>query len=152
LQKDAGACITKIQFKKGDTTMENFENGLNKTRNVGIGFIKSRKADYKVMDYCERMIVAAEKEGCDLLFVDVDRDGGRDIDRTQLDTIYSAMEVGSISHIFVRRLKDITDDIADLMEFHRTAAERGVSIRVVNVESDESEMETEDAWNGGMEC
>jgi DNA invertase Pin-like site-specific DNA recombinase len=98
------------------------------------------------------MIVAAEKEGCDLLFVDVDREGGRDIDRTQLDTIYSAMEVGSISHIFVRRLKDITEDIADLMEFHRTAADHGVSIRIVNVESDESEMETEDAWDGGMGC
>jgi hypothetical protein len=38
------------------------------------------------------------------------------------------------------------------MEFHRTAADHGVSIRIVNVESDESEMETEDAWDGGMGC
>lgn len=133
--------------------MENFKNSSNKERRkMGIGFIKSRKADYKVMDYCERMIATAEKEGCELLFVDVDRDGSRDIDRTQLDTIYSAMELGCISHIFIRRLKDITDDAADLVEFHHTADDCGISIHIVNVESDDSEMETGDAWDGGAGC
>ncbi|MCM1496594.1 MAG: hypothetical protein NC089_12470 [Bacteroides sp.] len=39
------------------------ENEKSNRRKIGVGFIKSRKADHKVMDYCERMIEEAEKEG-----------------------------------------------------------------------------------------
>lgn len=58
--------------------------------NLAVGFIKSRKAESTVMDFCEKMIAEAEKEECEILLVNVDRGGSRDIDRPQLDEICRA--------------------------------------------------------------
>lgn len=127
------------------------EHAESNGRKIGVGFIKSRKADHKVMDYCERMIEEAEKEGCEILFVDVDRDGSRDIDRPELDAIYEAMKFGSISHLFIRRLSDITDDMADLMEFKRKARENLIKIHIVLVEP-YSDSNPDDIWDGGAGC
>lgn len=127
------------------------ENAKTNRRKIGVGFIKSRKADHKVMDYCERMIEVAEKEGYEMLFIDVDRDGSRDIDRPELDAIYEAMKYGSVSHLFIRRLSDITDDMDDLLEFRRRARENYIKIHIVLVESG-SETELDDVWDGGAGC
>ena len=127
------------------------ENAKYSRREIGVGFIKSRKADHKVMDYCERMIEEAEKEGCEIFFVDVDRNGSRDIDRPELDAIYEAMKLGSVSHLFIRSLSDITDDMADLMEFKRKARENLIKIHIVLVEP-YSDSKPDDVWDGGAGC
>ena len=69
--------------------MKNYNNFMkHENGNLAVGFIKSRKAEHKVMDFCERMITAGDEEGCEILCVDVDRGGSRDIDRPQLDDVY----------------------------------------------------------------
>lgn len=45
------------------------ENVKTNRREIGVGFIKSRKAEYKVMNYCERMIEVAEKEDYKILLM-----------------------------------------------------------------------------------
>ena len=141
--------------------MNSNRNNLNEERKtVGIGFIKSRKAEQKVIEYGKCLIKAAEKDNCELLFVDVDCGADRDIDRPQLDVLYSAMKLGCVSSIYIRRLKDITDNPADLHEFHRTAIECGVSIHIVDVEDEEGASSVEldvcghryEVWDGGAGC
>lgn len=138
----------------------NRSNLKEERKAVGIGFIKSRKAEQKVIEYGKCLVEVAEKEGCELLFVDVDCGGDRDIDRPQLDVLYSAMKLGCVSRIYIRRLKDITDNPADLLEFHKTARECYVSIHVVNVEDEDGANSLEvdvcghryEVWDGGAGC
>ena len=56
--------------------MKNYNNFMkHENGNLAVGFIKSRKAEHKVMDFCERLIAAGDEEGCEILCVDVDRGG-----------------------------------------------------------------------------
>lgn len=118
--------------------------------NLAVGFIKSRKAESTVMDFCEKMIVEAEKEECEVLCVNVDRGGSRDIDRPQLDEIYRAMGMSIISHLFLRSFDDISDDTADLVSFMQFASDNDVQIHIVNVEKENAE--SSEIWDGGCGC
>lgn len=65
-----------------------------------------------------------------------------------MDAIYEAIKYGTVSHLFIRRLSDITDDMEDLLEFRRKAREYFIKIHIVLVESG-SETELDDVWDGG---
>lgn len=120
--------------------------------NLAVGFIKSRKAEHKVMDFCERMIAAGNKEECNILCVDVDRGGSRDIDRPQLDDIYKAMEMSIINHLFIRSFEDISEDVDDLVAFTQFANDNMVQIHVIDVEADGKNADIAEPWDGGAGC
>lgn len=120
--------------------------------NLAIGFIKSRKAEHKVMDFCEKMITAGDKEGCEILCVDVDRGGSRDIDRPQLDEIYRAMEMSIINHLFIRSFGDISEDTEDLVAFMQFASDNKVLIHVVDVVQENKGTDATEPWDGGAGC
>lgn len=133
--------------------MKNFRSFIRPEEGrLAVGFIKSRKAEHKVMDFCERLIVAGDEEGCEILCVDVDRGGSRDIDRPQLDDIYKAMEMSIINHLFIRSFDDISEDMEDLISFMQFASDNKVQIHVVNVETDNKEKEASEPWDGGCGC
>ncbi len=120
--------------------------------NLAVGFVKSRKAEHKVMNFCEKLIAAGDEEGCEILCVDVDRGGSRDIDRPQLDDIYKAMEMSIINHLFIRNFDDISEDVDDVISFMQYADDNNVKIHVVNVETDNKENEATEPWDGGCGC
>lgn len=120
--------------------------------NLAVGFIKSRKAEHKVMDFCEKMIAAGDKEGCEILCVDVDRGGSRDIDRPQLDEIYRAMEMSIINHLFIRSFDDIYEDTEDLVVFTQFANDNKVLIHIVDVEQESKNTDATGPWDGGVGC
>ena len=42
--------------------MKNYNNFMkHENGNLAVGFIKSRKAEHKVMDFCERLIAAGDE-------------------------------------------------------------------------------------------
>lgn len=120
--------------------------------NLAIGFIKSRKAEHKVMDFCEKMIAAGDEEGCEILWVDVDRGGSRDIDRPQLDEVYRAMEMSVINHLFIRSFDDISEDAEDLVAFTQFANDNKVLIHIVDVEQESKNTDVTEPWDGGAGC
>ena len=120
--------------------------------NLAVGFIKSRKAGHKVMDFCERMIAAGDKEACEILCVDVDRGGSRDIDRPQLDEIYRAMEMSIINHLFIRSFDDISEDTEDLVAFTQFANDNKVLIHIVDMEQESKNTDATGPWDGGAGC
>lgn len=120
--------------------------------NLAVGFIKSRKAEHKVMDFCEKMIAAGDKEGCEILCVDVDRGGSRDIDRPQLDEIYRAMEMSIINHLFIRSFDDISEDTEDLVAFTQFVNDNKVLIHIVDVEQESKNTDATGSWDGGAGC
>ncbi len=123
---------------------------LNGTE-YAIGFIKSRKAFHKVEEYYENMESRMADAGLKCLFIDIDSDGGRDIDRPQLDEVFCAMEMEHIHHLFLRDVKDITDDWEDIMEFVRMSARNDVILHFVNLEPYGKEI-PEKVWDGGCGC
>lgn len=131
-------------------------NNINSTEqvnsNLAVGFIKSRKAEYKVMDYCKKMIAAGNKEGCEILCIDVDRGGSRDIDRPQLDWIYRVMEMSIINHLFIRSFDDISEDKEDLVAFTQFANDNKVLIHIVDVERECKNTDAKEPWDGGAGC
>lgn len=120
--------------------------------NLAVGFIKSRKAEHKVMDFCEKMIAAGDKEGCEILCVDVDRGGRRDIDRPQLDEVYRAMEMSIINHLFIRSFDDISEDAEDLVAFTQFANDNKVLVHIVDVEQESKNTDASVPWDGGAGC
>ena len=120
--------------------------------NLAVGFIKTRKAEHKVMDFCEKMIAAGDKEGCEILCVDVDRGGSRDIDRPQLDEVYRAMEMSVINHLFIRSFDDISEDAEDLVAFTQFANDNKVLIHIVDVEQEGKNTDVTEPWDGGVGC
>lgn len=121
-------------------------------KNWAVGFIKSRKSESKVMDFCEKMITAGDKEGCEIISVDVDRSGSRDIDRPQLDEIYEAMELPVIKHLFIRSFEDISEDMEDLVAFVQFANDNKILIHVVDVEPEAEDTDGAEPFDGGGKC
>lgn len=119
--------------------------------NLAIGFIKSRRADRKVADYYERMEDRIKEAELECLFIDLDVDGGRSLDRPQLDEVYTAMQQETVSHLFIRDIKDITDDWEDIKEFVRFAGENDVTLHFVNLEPWGEDI-PEKVWDGGCGC
>lgn len=99
-----------------------------KKQYLGVGFIKSRKSESKVMEMGEEMIAAAQEQGLKIIEVIVDDTSGMDADRNFIDKLTLWMEKDYITAIVVRNIFDITNDIEDLKKFMRIAEDLNVSI------------------------
>lgn len=95
---------------------------------AGVGFIKSRKSEDKVMDMSEAMREYAGHFNLELKEIIVDRSSGLDIDREPLDELAEWMEEENIEVVILRSIFDITKDQDDLREFLKRAYELDVTI------------------------
>ena len=95
---------------------------------IGVGFIKSRKSEGKIMEMGEEMIAKAKSSSVELLEVIVDGSSGNDADLQAIDKLAAWMEKGCIDVVVVRSIFDITRDVEDLKAFMRKAEKLNVSI------------------------
>lgn len=95
---------------------------------LGVGFIKSRKSDSKIMDMSEKMVAMADSKSLKLLEIIVDQGSSRDIDRPAIDELAAWMEQDDIKAIVVRSVFDISDDAEDLQKFLYKAEQLSVSV------------------------
>ncbi len=95
----------------------------------GVGYIKSRKADFRVMDMAENMVEFAKKKHHVLLSeVIADDTSAIDVDRKSIDSLTRYMEQDDITVLYVRKITDITEDPLDLIKFISIAKNNEVSI------------------------
>lgn len=94
----------------------------------GVGFVKSRKADNRVLDMCDEMIAFSKKKSVKLLEIVIDNSSGTDIDREQIDRIAVWMEKKCVDVIVVRSIWNISNNEDDLRNFLKMAQELKVSI------------------------
>lgn len=115
---------------------------------IGIGFIKSRKSESKVMDMGEEMIAAVQEKGLKILEIIVDDTSGIDVDRPSVDKLIAWMEKDYISAIVVRNIFDITNDLDDLRKFMCKAEGLNVSIYSLEYGMNLAYI----PWDGGSGC
>ena len=68
-----------------------------KRRYPGVGFIKSRKSEFAIMDMAEEMIKTACANGIEIEKLVFDETSGRDVDREPIDELVSWMEKDRIA-------------------------------------------------------
>lgn len=115
---------------------------------VGIGFMKSRKSDDKMMCIAGNMIAYAAKKDIVLFDVIVDESSGKDIDRKVIDRLVQWMEKDFIKVILIRSILEITTDKDDLQKFLRKAEELGVSVYSMEHGCNSCYV----PWEGDFEC
>lgn len=94
----------------------------------GIGYIKSRKSDSKIMDMATDMKKVAYLKNIELVDVIVDSSSGRDVDREELDELVAWMEKDYIDVVVLKSIFDISKDDEELLKFLRKADALGVSV------------------------
>ena len=94
----------------------------------GVGFIKSRKSEFAIMDMAEEMIKTACANGVEIEKLVFDETSGRDVDREPIDELVSWMEKDEIVAVIVRSIYDISRDKDDLIKFLDIAGKLGVTI------------------------
>ena len=99
-----------------------------KRKYQGVGFIKSRKSEYAIMNMAEEMIKTACSNGIEIEKLVIDETSGRDIDRVPVDKLVSWMEKDRIVAVVVRSIYDISRDEDDLIKFLDIAGKLGVTI------------------------
>ena len=99
---------------------------------TGVGFIKSRKSEGRVMDMAVEMIERAERMHLTITNVIVDRSSGMDIDRKKIDELVAAMEKESVDAIMIRSLTEISNNRDDIKVFLDIADKCGVSVFAMN--------------------
>lgn len=119
-----------------------------KKQYLGVGFIKSRKTESKVMDMCEEMIAAFQEKGLKILEIIVDDTSGIDVDRPSVDKLTAWMEKDYISAIVVRNIFDITNVLDDLRKFMCKAEGLNVSIYSLEYGMNLAYI----PWDGGSGC
>jgi len=107
---------------------ETVKNAAYKERYAGIGFMKSRKSDDKMMCIAGNMIEYVAQKDIVLFDVITDESSGKDIDRKAIDRLVQWMEKDFIKVVLVRSIFEITTDKDDLQKFFRKAEELGVSV------------------------
>lgn len=95
---------------------------------MGIGFVKTRMAAWKVQKIIDSMEDIAESLDVELVDVVVDRSGSRDIDRKEIDAVYAWLDVAPVHLLIVESLTDISDDEDDFRSFMRDMDERDIII------------------------
>lgn len=95
---------------------------------AGVGFIKSRKSEDKVMTMGEDMYAYAAGHGIKLIEIIADSSSGLDIDRPEVDRLTAWMEKDYIDAVLVKNIFQISRDTDDLCRFLRKAQELGVSV------------------------
>lgn len=94
----------------------------------GIGYIKSRKSDSKIMDMATDMKKVAYLKNIEVVDVIVDSSSGRDVDREELDELVAWMEKDYIDVVVLKSIFDISKDDEELLKFLRKAETLGVSV------------------------
>lgn len=95
---------------------------------MGVGFVKTRMAAWKVQKIIDSMEDIAESLDVELVDVVVDRSGSRDIDRKEIDAVYEWLDVVPVHLLIVESLTDISDDEDDFRSFMRDMDERDIII------------------------
>lgn len=119
-----------------------------KKQYLGVGFIKSRKSESKVMDMGEEMIATVQEKGLKILEIIVDDTSGIDVDRPSVDKLTAWMEKDYISAIVVRNIFHITNDMDDLRKFMCKAEALNVSIYSLECGTNVAYI----PWDGGSGC
>lgn len=99
-----------------------------KRRYRGVGFIKSRKSKFAVMNMAEDMIKMACANGIEIEKLVFDGTSGRDVDREPMDELVSWMEKDEIVAVVVRSIYDISRNEDDLIMFLDIADKLGVTV------------------------
>lgn len=94
----------------------------------GIGYIKSRKNDSKIMDMETDMKKVAYLKNIELVDVIVDSSSGRDVDRDELDELVAWMEKDYIDVVVLKSIFDVSKDDEEMLKFLRKAEALGVSV------------------------
>lgn len=95
---------------------------------MGVGFVKTRMAAWKVQKIIDSMEDIAESLDVELIDVIVDRSGSRDIDRKAIDDIYEWLDNAPVQFLIVGSLKDISDDKDDFDRFMEDMSDRKVVV------------------------
>lgn len=95
---------------------------------MGVGFLKTRMAAWKVQKIINSMEDIAESLDVEFVDVVVDRSGSRDIDRKEIDAVYEWLDVAPVHLLIVESLTDISDDEDDFRSFMRDMDERDIII------------------------
>lgn len=104
-----------------------------KRKYQGVGFIKSRKSEFAIMDIAEEMIKTACANGIEIEKLVFDETSGRDVDREPIDELVSWMEKDRIVAVVVRSIYDISRNEDDLIKFLDIAGKLGVTIYSMEV-------------------
>ena len=122
---------TNNSASKEATTVEINSNSKEKEPQyvaMGVGFVKTRMAAWKVQKIIDSMEDIAESLDVELVDVVVDRSGSRDIDRKEIDAVYEWIDVAPVHLLIVESLTDISDDEDDFRSFMRDMDERDIII------------------------
>lgn len=119
-----------------------------KKQYLGVGFIKFRKSESKVMDMGEEMIAAVQEKGLKILEIIVDDTSGINLDRPSVDKLTAWMEKDYITTIVVRNIFDITNDLDDLRKFMCKA--EGLNVSIYSLECGMNLAYI--PWDGGSGC
>ena len=114
----------------------------------GIGFIKSRKSDDKLMDLSEQMIKGASENGIHIINVIVDQTSGVDIDRHNVDWLVAWMEKPYIDTVVVHSIFDISRDLDDLLAFLMRAEALDVEVLSMSENFEVASL----PWDGDFLC
>jgi len=115
---------------------------------AGIGFMKSRKSDDKIMNIGAEMIAYGKKHAINLVDIVHDDGSGIDVDRTAMDKLIQWMEKDFITVVLVRSVFEITTDKHDLQVFLRKAESLGVSVHSMEHRCNPCYV----PWDGGDGC
>lgn len=131
---------------------------------AGIGFVRSRKSESRIMDFCEEMKEYAEKNYTVLLDIVIDHgdevlaDGTVDLDRFKINKLYAWMQKDYVQVIFIRNLNEITTNIDDQQYFLICAEKLGVAVHSMDagiILKTGGEFDIPDImviWDGGSGC
>ncbi len=123
-------------------------------------FMNSNKSEKNI-----RKIIAKDRLACCYAGIDlkheviINKGPNRDIDRDAVNMLISLLITGQYEVVVVEKLSDLTDDVSDLEEFIRDAAQIGVyfyelsSKCFYSYHADCSNSdENRPAWDGGCGC
>ena len=117
-------------------------------KKIGVGFIKSRKSEDKLMDLAAELIRQSEDHGIEIIDVIVDQTGGRDVDRGSVDDLAHWIENGRITTVVIRSIFDITLDLDDLLAFLLRAEAFGVEVLSMTENFEAASL----PWDGDFLC
>ncbi len=117
-------------------------------RKTGVGFIRSRKSEDKLMDLAADLIRQSADHGIEIIDVMVDRTGSKDVDRGAIDDLANWIEGGRIKTVVIRSIYDITSDLDDMLAFLMSAEVFGVEVLSMSENFEAASL----PWDGGILC
>ncbi len=112
--------------------MQELTNSGTQTKKSGVGFIKSRKSEEKLMEQAADLIKQSSEHGIDIVDVIIDDSSGIDIDRSAIDDLAEWIESRKITTVVLRKFSDVADDLDDREKFFINAEVMGVEVLSVS--------------------